>query len=222
MTRKARSSELRDQAPSGFNSALERLCESTCALSAALVDSIGETVDYAGTVAPYETRVAAAEWALILKSIRSISSFTWKSATELSFRGKRRTFVVVALGQGYALVLELRARRLSASARALSEAVRSISDEAGLELPATWSTPEKVWMRVEVEADRGLRRPLAIMRGGRWCGVEVLGRLARNQLLPSESGYRVRTNDGAELTLIREPLNTWYTDDPAALTEPGR
>ena len=221
MNRRAEHAGRRDQAPSGFNSALEKLCQATHALSAALVDSIGETVDYAGVVEPFETRVAAAEWALILETLKTSSSFDWNSLTEFSFRGRKRTFVIITLGQGYALVLELRARRLNASARALTEAVRTISEEAGLELPSTWRTARERWTRVEVEADWRLRRPRAIMRGGIWCQLEVLGRLTRNQLQRSEAGYRVRTEDGAELTLIREAFNNWYTDDPSVLGKPG-
>lgn len=217
MNRRAQRAASRDQAPSGFNIALERLCDATNALSAALVDSIGETVDYAGVIDPFDTKVAAAEWALILEALKSTDSFDWRWTTELSFRGRKRTFVVTTLGQGYALVVELRARRLNVSARALTEAVRVISEEAGLELPPNWAPPRESWTRVQVQSGKHQRRPLAILRAGQWCPVEVLGRLARNQLEPCETGYRVRTEDGAELTLVREPLGYWYTDDPSVL-----
>jgi hypothetical protein len=191
-------------------------------LSVALVDSIGETVDYAGILEPYETRIAAAEWALIIELLKSASSFDWKYATEFSFRGRKRTFIIEMLGQGYSLVVELRARRLSASSRALTEAVRTISHEAGLELPPNWTTPRERWTRVHVQSDRRLRRPTAVLRAGNWSEVVVLGRLARGELRRSEAGYRVRTiEDGAELTLIREPLNKWYADDPSAITQIG-
>ena len=220
MTRRAQSVNERDQAPSGFSAALERLCESTHALSAAFVDSIGETVDYAGNLDPYNVRVAAAEWALILASLKTTSSFDWNLTTEFSFRGRTRTFVVATLGQGYALVVELQTRRLNASTRAVTEAVRTISEEAGLELPESWTIQRERWTRVDVRSDRRLRRPTAVGRGDKWSVVEVLGRLARDQLRPSEAGYRVRTiDDGAELTLVREPLNKWYADDPSILTQ---
>lgn len=222
MTRKAPAASPRDQAPSGFSTALERLCVATNALSAALVDSIGETVDYAGVLDPYETRVAAAEWALIITSLRTTATFDWKWTTEFSFRGRRRTFVVETLGQGYALVIELRSRRLRTSSRALAEAIRTISEEAGLELPPNWTIVRERWTRVQVQADRRLRRPVALLRNGTWSQVEILGRLARDQLERSEAGYRVRTlEDGAELTLIREPLNKWYADDPSLIGHNG-
>ena len=214
MNRQRGRTSIRDQAPSGFSGALEQLCDSANALSAALVDSVGETVDYAGVLEPFETRVAAAEWGLIIETLKSTPSSTWSETAELYFRGRRRSFVIVTLGQGYALVLELPARRLHVSARAIVEAVRTISEEAGLEVPGNWTAIRERWTRVNVQSDRRFRRPQAIWREGRWLSVEVLGRVARDQLRSCEAGYRVRIENGAEITLVREPLNHWYADDP--------
>ena len=100
MSRHRRSATVRDQAPSGFSQALQRLCDSANALSAALVDSIGETVDYAGVLDPYETRVAAAEWGIVVDTLRSASSLNWAITTEFYFRGKRRSFAIFTLGPG--------------------------------------------------------------------------------------------------------------------------
>ena len=216
MKRRSRSAAVRDQSPSGFSDALQRLCDSANALSAALVDSIGETVDYAGELAPFETRVAAAEWGIIVDTLKSTSSLNWSQTAELYFRGGRRSFAVITLGQGYSLVLELPARRIHVSQRALVEAIRAISAEAGLEIPEIWTAVRERWTRVHVESDRRLRRPKAILREGRWYRLEILGRVARDQLRYCESGYRVRTEDGAEMTLVREPLDHWYADDPVA------
>jgi len=214
VSRQRRRASARDQAPSGFSGALQQLCDSTDALSAALVDSVGETVDYAGILEPFETRVAAAEWGLIIQTLKSTLSSTWAETAELCFRGRRRSFVIVTLGQGYAIVLELPARRLHVSPRAIVEAVRTISEEAGLELPGNWTAVRERWTRVNIQSDRRFRRPKAIWREGRWFTVEILGRLARDQLQSCETGYRVRIENGAEITLVREPLNHWYADDP--------
>ena len=43
-----------------------------------------------------------------------------------------------------------------------------------------------------------------------WHEVQVIGRVAG--LLRGERGYRVRTEDGAEMTLVRERLGRWYAD----------
>lgn len=203
----------RDQSLSEFSGALQKLCESVAALSVAFVDPEGETVDYAGVVGPFETRVAAAEWGLILRTLKTTPSLTWADTAELYFRGRNRSFVIITLTQGYALVLELPVRSLCVSQRALLEAVRAISAEAGLILPGIWAAVREHWARVDVETDRRLRRPRAIWREGRWYAIEIMGRVARDQLRRGESGYRVRLEDGAELTLVREPLNRWYADD---------
>jgi len=203
----------RDQALSEFSGALQKLCESVAALSAAFVDPEGETVDYAGVVDPFETRVAAAEWGLIIRTLRTTPSLTWARTTELYFRGTNRSFAIITLALGYALVLELPARSLCVSQRALLEAVRAISTEAGLTLPGIWTAAREHWARVDVETDRRLRRPKSIWREGRWHPLEILGRVARHQLRRCETGYRVRLEDGAEVTLVREPLNRWYADD---------
>jgi hypothetical protein len=221
VNRRRRGAAARDQALSGFSQALQTLCDSVNALSTALVDSIGETVDYAGVRDPYETRVAAAEWGIVIETLKSSSSRTWAKTTELYFRGKRRSFAIVTLCQGYSLVLELPRRRLHVSQRALVEAVRTISGEAGLEIPNAWMAIRERWTRVRVESDRRFRRPSAILRNGRWYRLEVLGRVARTQLRNCETGYRVRTEDGAEITLVREPLNHWYADDPIAPSDDG-
>jgi hypothetical protein len=220
VNRRRRPASARDQSPSGFSAALQQLCDSTNALSAALVDSVGETVDYAGVLDPFETRVAAAEWGLIIEVLKCTPSGTWSETAELYFRGRRRSFVIVTLGQGYALVLELPARRLYVSPRAIVEAVRTISEEAGLEIPGNWTAIRERWTRVSVQSDRRFRRPVAVWREGRWFAVEILGRLARDQLRSSETGYRVRIENGAEITLVREPLNHWYADDPLAPSIP--
>src|SRR5690606_6550743 len=60
----------RDQALSTFAATLGRLCDVLPAQAAALVDGEGETVDYAGRLIPYETRVAAAEWQLVAAGLK--------------------------------------------------------------------------------------------------------------------------------------------------------
>jgi hypothetical protein len=190
-----------------------KLCESAAALSAALVDAEGETVDYASAGDPFFTRLAAAEWGIILRTLRSMPSGNWANTAEIFFRGRARSFAAVALDQGYALVLELPTHSLCASHRALVEAVRAVSAEAGLAVPRFWKLASERWTRVDVDTDHSLRRPKAVWREGRWYALEVLGRIARDQLQRMEAGYRVRLEDGAEVTLVREPLDRWYADD---------
>ena len=211
---------MRDQEPSGFSPALQRLCESTAGLSAALVDSGGETVDYAGVLDPFETRVAAAEWGLILRTLKGTRELDRTDTAELYFRGRRRSFTVIPLSQGYALVIETPACSLFLSKRAVVQAVHDISTEAGLALPETWLTVRERWTRVNVRFDRRFRRPTALWRSGEWQTLHVMGRMTRDQLGRSEAGYRVRAADGAEITLVREPLNRWYMEEVFELACP--
>lgn len=213
MRLKPSQSATRDQALSGFSSALQRLCDSVAGLSAAFVDTEGETVDYAGFIDPYEIKVAAAEWSLIVRTLSASRVFDQSDTFEICFRAKQRSFAVVLLSQGYALVVETPAASLHLSRRAVLQAVHEISDEAGLPLPSTWKLMRERWTRVAVKADRRLRRPVAIWRHERWLDLTVLGRLRRDQLGRSESGYRVRTADGTETTLVREPFDRWYAEE---------
>ncbi len=203
---------VRDQDPSGFNPALQSLCESTTGLSAALVDPEGETVDYVGVLDSFETRIAAAEWGLILRTLKSTKELERTSTAELYFRGKRRSFTVIPLSQGYALVIETPAWSMFLSKRAVIQAVHDISAEAGLALPESWLAIGERWVRVNVKSDRKLRRPIAIWRSGEWQTLHVMGRMTRDQLRRSEMGYRVRAADGGEVTLVREPFNRWYAE----------
>jgi len=203
----------RDQSPSGFNPALERLCKSVAGLSAALVDPEGETVDYAGCLDPFEIKVAAAEWSLIVRTLGGSRVLDWENTSEMCFRGKHRSFAVVLLSQGYALVVEMPTYSLCLSRRAVIQAVHEITTEAGLDLPETWKAMRERWTHVAVMADRRLRRPEAIWRAQEWQSVSILGRYRRDQLGRAESGYRVRIADGKETTLVREPLNHWYAEE---------
>ncbi len=210
----------RDQAPSSFTEILERLCAATSGLGAALVDREGETVDYAGPVEPFEIKVAAAEWRLILQYFGECRSEYWARTHEVIVRCAARTFAIAALSDGYAVVLELPRHSFNYSERAMAVAIEELSDEAGLEQPDVAEGGER-WRRARVRASaRGKRgstfpepKPLALWRGEAWQELTVLGRYADPSGTQRDSGFRVRLDDGAELTLVREPLDRWYVDE---------
>ena len=203
----------RDQAATPFGGALMRLCDNTGALGAALVDSQGETVDYAGMIEPYEIKVAAAEWRLVLMVLGQSRIPTWSDTHELMVRARRRSYAVRLLPEGYAIVLQLLSHCFSISHRALGEAVRELCAEAGLELPRELHDREK-WTRVEVNTmPHDQRRPAAIWVGTAWARVEVLGRYDRAALEKGEVGFRARLANGAEVNLVREQLGRWYAED---------
>jgi hypothetical protein len=213
MSSRRRSLASRDQATTPFGATLLRLCESTGARGAALVDQEGETVDYAGELDPYEIRVAAAEWRLVLRVVAEARAFHWPETEELMVRARRRSFAILRLPEGYALVLQLGAHCFSLSPRAVAEAVREVCAEAGLELPRS-VRPIENWSRVEVQHVPGdTRRPSAVWVGGAWSRVELLGRYDVGLLGRGEVGFRARLANGAEINLVRERLGRWYAED---------
>jgi hypothetical protein len=212
MTTRQRSIAPRDQAPSAFASVLMRLGESVDAVAAALVDAEGETVDYAATIEPFEVKVAAAELSILIGLLRSSAVPHWPETEELFMRGTRRTLYARALQADYALVLILPRRAFYISPRAVGEALRDLSREAGIDLPASVERQDP-WCRVEVRTKAGSRRPESVWLDGSWRDLEVLGHF-RADPARREVGYRARLPSGAELNLVREPFNRWYADTP--------
>jgi hypothetical protein len=208
----------RDQRESAFTGILADLVQRVPgARAAALVDGGGETVDYAGTGAPYETRVAAAHWRLVLESVREQAAFA--DVQSLVVRAHRASFIVHALPDGYALLVRLgRGAGFRGWQRALPACARRIGWEAG------WPTaPGGAWFDVEVFCDPA-GRPCALTCDGVEDRVEVIGRHRSDHALP-EQAWRVRLSSGAEATLVCESRRFWYSDEaPRGLvrTEPPK
>ncbi|MBX3210335.1 MAG: roadblock/LC7 domain-containing protein [Labilithrix sp.] len=177
--------------------------------AAALVDSQGETVDYAGRGEPFDLRVAAAHVQIILAGIDRFAALgepRW-----VVIRGERKSVAASVLPDGYVLMLLLRPRAAFAiSTRALKVCTRALAEEAGwTDLAKRDGVKQRSWFEVAVETD-GRGRPSRV--GGAKIAVEVLG--AVMGLSVRERGFRVRTADGSELTLVREPRQRWYADEP--------
>ncbi len=203
----------RDQAASAFGGILLKLCDSVGCSMAALVDAMGETVDYAGTHDPFDIRVAAAEWQLVMKALQSCPIDGWHDAHQVLVRGSRKSFALIMLREGYAIVLELVTHSFSVSHRAMGEAIRELCIEAGLEVPAGYAQ-DQGWTRVEVKPSPfDERKPDAIWFAGGWCPLELLGRYTNDDLGAGEIGFRVRLITGAEVNLVRERLGRWYAED---------
>jgi hypothetical protein len=204
---------VRDQSASPFSAILLRLCEAAGAHAAALVDGEGETVDYAGAMEPFDIRVAAAEWRLVLASITS-STAGWADTHELLVRCRTNSFAVWALSDGYALVLVLPRRAFRVSKRALAEAMTDLGREAGFTSPADRARVR--WMRVDVQTEaHDQRRPHAVWYRGAWRELALLGRLQSSDLEPGEVGFLTQLLSGGELVLVREPPGTWFAGELA-------
>jgi hypothetical protein len=187
------------------------------ARAAVLVDCLGETVDYAGSEDPFNLRLAAAHWRIVLDEADGQSSL--RGLKWFAVRAARRSYLVCALPDGYALVVALsRAAGFVGWQRAVSTCVRALGEEAGLR----WvGAPSAAWFPVEVLCD-ARRRPCAVRIAGRIHPLEILGTLVRQAHGESkrgvgarrEHGWRVRLDTGVEATLVREPGGAWYADEP--------
>jgi hypothetical protein len=181
MRRRRRTLVPRDQAVSTFSATLLRLCDATGAVGAALVDQQGETVDYAGYLEPFALKVMAAEWRIVLDSLRGIKKQGFVDAREFVVRARQKSFALVALAEGYALVLELPRGTFSFSRRAVAESVRELELEAGLPASNPMLESER-WAKLEVRTAPGnRRRPEAIWFQGAWHPVTIVGRYATQE-----------------------------------------
>ena len=202
----------RDQPETPFAAILRRLMNRVPgARAAVLVDSEGETVDYAGRGEPYALRVAAAHWRIVLEHARAADESTrWIGAMagDLSFRIQR-------LPDGYAVLLVVVASvgLPAACDRALASCAAELATEAG------WlGDPAASWYGLDVLTD-ARRRPSAVRMHATVEPVEIIGRLVAG-LRRREQGWRVRTVRGIEANLVREPGGCWYVDEIAVANPP--
>jgi hypothetical protein len=214
MSRRRRSLIPRDQAVSNFSATLLRLCETTGAAGAALVDPLGETVDYAGYLEPYALKVMAAELRIILDVVRAAKKPGFDQVHEFVVRARHKSFALVGLAEGYALVLELPRNAFSFSRRAVGEAVRELELEAGLPSSRLTHAGDR-WSKLEVQTVPGdRRRPLAVWFQGSWRPVSILGRYyLEHRRRGCAVGYRARLASGHEFALVREPMGLWFAGD---------
>lgn len=199
----------RDQDVTPFSEILERLRVAAGARSAALVDAEGETVDYSGRGDPFNIRILAAEWRIVLERLKETKILG--SSYEFVVRAREKSFLVEALPEGYALVVELARRSTGVSDRALAEARRLLLAEAGF---PSEEDPRGNWSHVLVEEEPGhSHRPLRMeTKEEELQEVTILGRVPSSESL-SERSFRVRLSSGRECTLVREPLGNWYREE---------
>jgi predicted regulator of Ras-like GTPase activity (Roadblock/LC7/MglB family) len=196
----------RDQRESAFTAILEDLVRRVPgARSVAIVDDNGETVDYAGSGDPFETRIAAAHWQIALEAVRAQPITA--DVRSLVVRTHRESFIVHALPDGYALVLRLvRGAGFRGWQRAVPACARRIGFEAGWPDAARFA-----WFDIDVACDES-GRPCSVACGALRERVEVIGKLRGDGPHP-EQAWRVRLASGAEATLLCESKRFWYVDE---------
>ena len=202
----------REQTESRFGSILGALVARVPGVrAAALVDSLGETVDYAGAVDAFSIRLAAAHLRIVLEDVRGQSFFS--RPTSISVRTARSGYAVVVLPEGYAIALLLTHRaRIMTHARAVSAISGLLAEEGG------WPTHEgRQWYAVDILCDY-TGRPQCLQARSRLHPIDVLGHYEAG-LGWRQRGWRVRFPSGLEAMLVREPGGHWYADEapPAEL-----
>lgn len=164
--------EQRDQVVTTFTLILDRLLDATPSASGvALVDGEGETVDYTGRLDPFDMKVAAATWTIVMADLKGTKKLP--PTRQLVVRARQASYVIRALHDWYNLVLVLyKHAAFAVSERALQEAHNMLCAEAGFPAPGF----EARWTQVDVRTapkDR-LARPQAV----RGISMEPAGRMS--------------------------------------------
>jgi hypothetical protein len=176
--------------------------------AAALVDGDGESIDYAGALAPFDVKIAAAHWQIVLGQLAKTPPLV--DARHVVVRAHDKSYVLHALADGYAVIVVLSARGgFAASSRGFAVFERSLRLEAGIGGPSKGPP----WTPVTVEYD-ARARPRTVASGAHDPpqSLEVLG--AVMGLGRGERGFRIRLASGVEATVVREPGGAWYSDEP--------
>jgi predicted regulator of Ras-like GTPase activity (Roadblock/LC7/MglB family) len=208
-SKKPRPVPQREQDLSTFAQILDRLVRNCPgAAGAALVDSEGETVDWAGHFDPFELKVTAAHWQIVLTTIATEQP-ALGDIRQITVRGRTRSYVVRKLQEAYAVVLVVhRHAAFAVSERALEEADARLGREAGWP-PRKDAAP---WRSADIETElEDKSRPARMLVSGTWHPVEVMGAMVG--LRPGERGYRVRLPTGVEMMLVRERHGSWFADE---------
>ncbi len=215
----------RDLESSSFTIPLRALRERRGVLAAVFVDGMGECVDYVASMDPYEAKVQGAHWLAILSDVEYALRASHGAIQSMHVVGKSREIVLREVGEGYKLVLVIRAgsidRVLLESIEQTVVALRGESglDDAGVEvarghLSDPVARPSMMFStrtRVDVvtrEAPVWGYAPANVLTGGPASRIiAVLGRWEEEDLV----GFRVRVDTGEELTLLHEVTSArWY------------
>ena len=189
------------QEDGAFGPILERAVRDLAGcIAVAFVDQEGEAVDAVGWADLFDIKVAGAYLLIMLVELRASLADTREliiTATHLSYR-------IRALPEGYALVfLFERDAAFIPNTRVIDVCIHSLSREAGFE-----SDSKPGWHPVEVTVHGS--KPRRARGAGDWLDIEVLGAVVG--LAHRERGFRVRLQNGNEVTLLCEPLGRWWSD----------
>jgi predicted regulator of Ras-like GTPase activity (Roadblock/LC7/MglB family) len=209
----------RDQAESAFTTILRRLWDQLPSLqAAAFVDADGECIDYVSRIDPFEAKVNAAHVHMLIGEIgASFGKLEAGRTFAIEIDASEREIWAQRVGEDYLLVAVFtagfeRAQRDAAIALACAE----FRLEVGLQ-PPPWETarhrlsvrvrPATGWQYApDTYSDGEVRVTIADVIG-RWTEA---GGVMGDELVC----FRVRTEEGRELTLVHDPDgNGWIARD---------
>ncbi|MCB9591805.1 MAG: hypothetical protein H6719_03640 [Sandaracinaceae bacterium] len=198
----------RDQAESAFTDILRRLLYRTTGLLAvAFVDGEGECVDYCSALDPYQAKVAGAQLLVTMTEIgERMGGLGAGTSFMLIVHGEKRDIVVRRVSEDYLLVVVTKPRALTRRLTGgIEHTVTELRREAGIEAPS-WE-PVLDSVRVEVRSAVGWPYAPAAFFGesGERIGIEdVMGRWMEGSGVESRVCFRVRTDQGEEVTLVHD------------------
>lgn len=211
MTRRERSwarEAPRDMAESEFTEILRRLLyRATGLLAVAFVDGNGECIDYCTVLDAYDTKIAGAQMLVTMSSLaermrRLDAGQSWM----LTVHASERDLVARRVSDEYLLIVVTKPKALTLRLTGgIEHAVAELRREAGLDVPE-WE-PVLDSVRVEVRSAVGWPYAPAAFFGeaGQRIGIaDVMGRWMHGVGTASRICFRVRTDEGEELTLVHD------------------
>lgn len=200
---------VRDQSETTFTPMLRRAYEATpSALAFAFVDQEGECIDYVSAIDPFEIKVCAAHAFVLIDALhgrqaklRMKHPFALEIATDSRYLWARRMcadYVAVAVVAPDADRTKLEG--------ILAELSREFRGEAGIETPP-WDASRGIEVVIR-SAVGWAYAPAAFNEGGLRVAVsDVLGRWTEPGGVNGDEVvcFRVRTQEGQELTLVHDP-----------------
>lgn len=200
---------VRDQTETTFTPMLRRAYEATPqALAFAFVDQEGECIDYVSAIDPFEAKVCAAHAHVLIDALHGQQArlrlkhpFALEIATDSRCVWARRIcqdYVAVAV-----VTPDADRSKLEAT---LTELSREFRGEAGIDTPS-WDAMRGIEVMIR-SATGWAYAPAAFNEGGIRVAVsDVLGRWTEPGGVNGDDVvcFRVRTQDGQELTLVHDP-----------------
>lgn len=200
----------REELETAFTPILRKLRESTPRLlCAAFVDMEGECVDYVTRIDPFEAKVAGAHMLVLVSQLcEQHAKLGLAEPILMEIIGEERELWGRRVSDEYLLVTVLLPGVDRAEVRAeLTAAGRAFRQEADLPVPS-WEPSGRI--EVVVRSAVGWNyAPASFNDGGIKVTIaDVLGRWSETGDVAGEEivCFRVRTEDGQELTLVHDPM----------------